>query len=137
MITTITITSITVITVMATCDHGTVAKIKRVLMERDTYPRKWGLGPRAQMKKQMIADGKLDKYGKPNDKTPSTWNKEHPDLSESKKRKADEEDEEDEEEEKPKKKDKKKKKQEEEEEEEEEEKPKKKKKAKKEDSDSD
>ena len=30
---------------MATCDHGVVAKIKRVIMERDTYPRKWGLGP--------------------------------------------------------------------------------------------
>ena len=26
--------------VMATCDHGCVAKIKRVIMERDTYPRK-------------------------------------------------------------------------------------------------
>ncbi|XP_062610486.1 H/ACA ribonucleoprotein complex subunit DKC1-like, partial [Saccostrea cucullata] len=25
--------------VMATCDHGVVAKIKRVVMERDTYPR--------------------------------------------------------------------------------------------------
>jgi len=33
--------------VMATCDHGVVAKIKRVIMERDTYPRQWGLGPRA------------------------------------------------------------------------------------------
>ena len=31
--------------VMSTCDHGIVAKIKRVIMERDTYPRKWGLGP--------------------------------------------------------------------------------------------
>ena len=31
--------------VIATCDHGIVAKIKRVIMERDTYPRKWGLGP--------------------------------------------------------------------------------------------
>ena len=34
--------------VMATCDHGTVAKIKRVIMERDTYPRKWGLGPKVR-----------------------------------------------------------------------------------------
>ena len=32
--------------VMATTDHNIVAKIKRVIMERDTYPRKWGLGPR-------------------------------------------------------------------------------------------
>lgn len=30
---------------MATCDHGIAAKIKRVVMERDTYPRKWGYGP--------------------------------------------------------------------------------------------
>jgi len=129
--------------VMATCDHGTVAKIKRVLMERDTYPRKWGLGPRAQMKKQLIADGKLDKYGKPNDKTPKAWNAEHPDLSagagKEKKRKAEEEDEEEEPEQKSEKKKKKKKKELEEEEDEEEEKPKKKKKkkAKEEDEDSD
>ncbi len=31
--------------VMATCDHGVVAKIKRVIMDRDLYPRRWGLGP--------------------------------------------------------------------------------------------
>ncbi len=31
---------------IATCDHGVVAKIKRAIMERDTYPRKWGLGPK-------------------------------------------------------------------------------------------
>ena len=30
---------------MSTCDHGVVAKIKRVVMERDVYPRQWGLGP--------------------------------------------------------------------------------------------
>ena len=30
---------------LSCCDHGIVAKIKRVVMERDTYPRKWGLGP--------------------------------------------------------------------------------------------
>ena len=34
--------------VMADCDHGAVARIKRVIMERDTYPRKWGLGPMAR-----------------------------------------------------------------------------------------
>ena len=33
---------------MASCDHGVVAKIKRVIMERDTYPRKWGLGPQVR-----------------------------------------------------------------------------------------
>lgn len=58
---------------MAGCDHGVVAKIKRVIMERDTYPRKWGLGPKASMKKQLIASGKLDKYGKPNENTPKEW----------------------------------------------------------------
>lgn len=35
-------------TTMASCDHGIVAKIKRVVMERDTYPRKWGLGPKVE-----------------------------------------------------------------------------------------
>jgi len=59
--------------VMATCSHGIVSKIKRVIMERDTYPRRWGLGPRASMKKQLIKEGKLDKYGQVNEKTPSDW----------------------------------------------------------------
>ncbi|KAL9261889.1 H/ACA ribonucleoprotein complex subunit 4-like protein [Drosera capensis] len=59
--------------VMATCDHGVVAKIKRVVMDRDTYPRKWGLGPRASMKKKLIAEGKLDKHGKPVEGTPAEW----------------------------------------------------------------
>lgn len=70
--------------VMAACDHGVVAKIKRVIMERDTYPRKWGLGPKALMKKKLIAAGKLEKYGKPNDKTPKEWLEQHPDISEQK-----------------------------------------------------
>ena len=61
--------------VMATVDHGVVAKIKRVIMERDTYPRRWGLGPMAQKKKGMIKEGKLDKHGKPNDKTPEDYKK--------------------------------------------------------------
>jgi H/ACA ribonucleoprotein complex subunit 4 len=39
-------------------------------MERDTYPRRWGLGPYATLKKKLIADGKLDKHGRPNDNTP-------------------------------------------------------------------
>ena len=45
---------------MASCDHGVVAKIKRVIMERDTYPRKWGLGPTASIKKTMIKEGKVN-----------------------------------------------------------------------------
>merc|ERR1711957_1088609 len=59
--------------VMATCDHGVVAKIKRVIMERDTYPRRWGLGPMAQRKKGLIKEGKLDKHGKPNSSTPKDF----------------------------------------------------------------
>ncbi|KAK2975413.1 hypothetical protein RJ640_029286 [Escallonia rubra] len=61
--------------VMATCDHGVVAKIKRVVMDRDTYPRKWGLGPRASMKKKLVAEGKLSKHGKPNENTPQEWSR--------------------------------------------------------------
>jgi H/ACA ribonucleoprotein complex subunit 4 len=45
---------------ISSCDHGVVAKIKRVIMERDLYPKRWGLGPIAQEKKKMKADGKLD-----------------------------------------------------------------------------
>ena len=59
--------------VMATCDHGEVAKIKRVIMERDTYPRRWGLGPMAQKKKSLVKDGKLDKHGKPISSTPQDY----------------------------------------------------------------
>jgi len=59
--------------VIATCDHGVVAKIKRVIMERDTYPRRWGLGPVATKKKELIKEGKLDKYGKPNAQTPQEF----------------------------------------------------------------
>ncbi len=62
--------------VMGTCDHGEVAKIKRVIMERDTYPRRWGMGPMAQKKKSMVKDGKLDKHGKPNASTPKDYLKE-------------------------------------------------------------
>jgi len=29
------------------CDHGIASKIKRVIMDKDLYPRRWGLGPRA------------------------------------------------------------------------------------------
>merc|ERR1712025_1149035 len=66
---------------MASCDHGVVAKIKRVIMERDTYPRKWGLGPKATFKKDMIKKGQLDKYGKPNENTPSDWRNSYVDYN--------------------------------------------------------
>lgn len=42
-------------------------------MERDSYPRKWGLGPKASQKKRMITEGLLDKHGKPNENTPNEW----------------------------------------------------------------
>ncbi|CAD7931528.1 unnamed protein product [Amoebophrya sp. A25] len=59
--------------VIAAVDHGAAAIIKRVIMERDTYNQRWGFGPRAQDKKQLIAEGKLDAKGKPNAKTPRAW----------------------------------------------------------------
>ena len=66
---------------MASCDHGVVAKIKRVIMERDTYPRRWGLGPKALEKKKLIASGKLDKFGRAIEgETPEQWKKEYVDL---------------------------------------------------------
>lgn len=68
-------------TTMASCDHGIVAKIKRVVMERDTYPRRWGLGPKASLKKSMVKQGLLDQYGKPNDKTPKDWLTSYVDLN--------------------------------------------------------
>ncbi|RDW70093.1 hypothetical protein BP5796_08490 [Coleophoma crateriformis] len=66
---------------LSTCDHGVVAKVKRCIMERDLYPRRWGLGPVAAEKKKMKADGKLDKYGRPNEATPAKWNAEYKDFN--------------------------------------------------------
>jgi H/ACA ribonucleoprotein complex subunit 4 len=66
--------------VIGTCDHGIVARTKRVIMERDTYPRKWGLGPRARLRKQLISEGRLDQYGRPNERTPPEWTRLHPDV---------------------------------------------------------
>lgn len=69
---------------MATCEHGTVAKTKRVVMERDTYPRRWGLGPKAVEKKKLVAAGKLDKYGRKTEKTPQEWKDGYVDLNDNK-----------------------------------------------------
>lgn len=55
------------------CEHGVVAKLKRVLMDKDVYPRKWGLGPRALRKKKLKELGLLDPKGRPNEKTPADW----------------------------------------------------------------
>lgn len=48
---------------IASCDHGVVAKIKRVVMERDLYPRKWGLGKVAVLKKRLMKEGLLSEKG--------------------------------------------------------------------------
>lgn len=66
---------------LSTCDHGVVAKVKRCIMERDLYPRRWGLGPVALEKKKLKSDGKLDKYGRPNEATPAKWNSEYTDFT--------------------------------------------------------
>ena len=58
---------------ISTSDHGIVAKIKRVVMERDIYPHKWGLGPKVSQKKMLIKQGLLDKHGKPTDDAPTVW----------------------------------------------------------------
>merc|ERR1712093_423006 len=59
--------------VIASVDHGCVAVIKRVIMERDTYKMRWGFGPRASDKKKLIEKGQLDGKGKPNENTPREW----------------------------------------------------------------
>ncbi len=58
---------------MLAVDHGIVARIKRVIMDRDIYPRRWGIGPVAVQKSKLIESGKLDKYGRPNASTPADW----------------------------------------------------------------
>lgn len=54
-------------------DHGIAFKTKRVVMDRDTYPVRWKLGPRASRKKYLISVGLLDKKGKPVPQTPTDW----------------------------------------------------------------
>ena len=66
---------------LATCDHGVVAKVKRCIMERDTYPRRWGLGPKALEKKKLIKEGKLGKYGEKTDATPAEWSRDYVDYN--------------------------------------------------------
>lgn len=82
---------------LTTCDHGVVAKVKRCIMERDLYPRRWGLGPVAVEKKKLKSAGKLDvsddllsqwiyadpgqKYGRSNEATPAKWKSDYKDYS--------------------------------------------------------
>ena len=58
---------------IATCDHGIVARTKRVIMDRDIYDKKWKLGPFAKKKEDLKQQGKLDKYGRVVDNTPEAW----------------------------------------------------------------
>lgn len=60
-------------TQILTVDHGVAAKIKRVIMDKNTYPRCWGQGPHASRKKYLKSVGMLDEKGKPNEKTPRDW----------------------------------------------------------------
>ncbi|KAL1707106.1 pseudouridine synthase [Schizophyllum commune] len=67
---------------LAICDHGVVAKVKRCIMERDTYPRRWGLGPVALKKKKMVKEGQLGKHGeKLPGVTPQEWSKDYVDYN--------------------------------------------------------
>jgi len=58
---------------MASCDHGIVARTKRVILERDVYDKKWKLGPFAKKKESLKAEGKLDKFGRVTESTPEVW----------------------------------------------------------------
>ena len=51
-------------------------------MERDTYPRRWGLGPMAVQKKKMVKEGKLGKHGeKLEGVTPAEWSRDYVDYN--------------------------------------------------------
>ncbi|KAF8584492.1 putative rRNA pseudouridine synthase, partial [Ramaria rubella] len=66
---------------LSTCDHGVIAKVKRCIMERDTYPRRWGLGPKAMEKKKLVKAGKLGKHGEKIDGvTPKDWAEDYVDY---------------------------------------------------------
>jgi H/ACA ribonucleoprotein complex subunit 4 len=66
---------------LSSCDHGVVAKVKRCIMERDLYPRRWGMGPVAVEKKKLKESGKLDKFGRTNEQTPAQWKQEYTDFN--------------------------------------------------------
>eukprot|EP01013_Petalomonas_cantuscygni_P006278 TRINITY_DN1721_c0_g1_i2.p1 TRINITY_DN1721_c0_g1~~TRINITY_DN1721_c0_g1_i2.p1 ORF type:complete len:582 (+),score=193.28 TRINITY_DN1721_c0_g1_i2:105-1850(+) len=66
---------------MASCDHGIAAKLKRVIMDKDLYPRRWGLGPVARARAALISEGKLGKHGRTTDQTPELWWRAYVDYS--------------------------------------------------------
>ena len=58
---------------LETAEFGIAAILKRVIMDRNVYPRRWGLGPTALLIRTMIERGELDKYGRITDTTPWTF----------------------------------------------------------------
>eukprot|EP00999_Lentomonas_sp_LEN2_P002652 NODE_528_length_1393_cov_103.892575_g493_i0.p1 GENE.NODE_528_length_1393_cov_103.892575_g493_i0~~NODE_528_length_1393_cov_103.892575_g493_i0.p1 ORF type:complete len:424 (+),score=96.03 NODE_528_length_1393_cov_103.892575_g493_i0:74-1345(+) len=58
---------------MKDAKQGIVAKLKRVIMDRDTYKVKWGQGPTAMKRKKLQQAGQLTKSGRKTNQTPSDW----------------------------------------------------------------
>ena len=58
---------------IASSEFGIVSTLKRVIMDRNIYPRRWGMGPQATEKRKLITAGQLDKHGRPTETTPSSW----------------------------------------------------------------
>jgi H/ACA ribonucleoprotein complex subunit 4 len=52
-------TSLMTTSQISLAENGLVTKTKRVIMDRDTYPDRWGKGPRALRKKFLIKEGLL------------------------------------------------------------------------------
>ena len=70
---------------MSECDHGTVRRSASYHGKR-YVSKTLGFGPIALRKKKLKAEGLLDKYGRPNDKTPKDWNKVCPPIASRKSR---------------------------------------------------
>ena len=47
-------TALMTVSEIFSCDHGFVAKVKRVIMDKGLYPKRWGMGVRAKWKKDLI-----------------------------------------------------------------------------------
>ncbi|KAL7979425.1 hypothetical protein Chor_004583 [Crotalus horridus] len=90
--------------VISTCDHGVVAKIKRLTAFKwdgslVSISERWDMiarcdqtkamqkfnglfiSPQASQKKMMIKQGLLDAHGKPNEKTPQAWKNDYVDYN--------------------------------------------------------
>lgn len=61
--------------------YRVVLPLLSLLRLLDLACRRWGLGPMAQRKKQLITEGKLDKHGRPNDQTPPEYLRALPDAA--------------------------------------------------------